>query len=173
MIEPSTSKSETKRRAMDVAEIARECLDESDNDANRASELLWTRAQKKPALFKAIMTPEGLHICREIIASLRRDIRHSVVTNARTAAARGDDGVLALGEWNLMMFPLPIGGKAIADATREDILQNATFYEKQGSDMIRKGRWLSLLGGELREGETVRDALSIERLNALWEQSHE
>lgn len=70
-----------------------------------------------------------------------------------------------------MDLPLPVGGKKLGSACRDDLAVNIHHYNRQGKEMLVRGRMLELIGDRLSEDEEVSDVLDEDEISALEEQA--
>lgn len=73
-----------------------------------------------------------------------------------------------------MLLDAPLStGKRMADATKADVLAEASVYAPQAADMMAKVNYFRLVAEKLPDGKTVEQVLTNEGLTALWAKSRE
>jgi len=153
-----------------IAEAAKAAYDNAGGDLKKSVVGLEAMVRKDRGLRDALTEPLIAQACYDAVRRACHTDRKSVwkepterlVKGRTTGSAR----VVHLAAGNLMMFPLP-GGKKLGEATRGEIGEAATFYEKQAGDMTVKARWLRLVAQSIPSGKTARDALTDKRLREL------
>lgn len=89
----------------------------------------------------------------------------------RNSPAAGPAGVAALarGVAGVMShFRLPNSNKYLKDATREDVLKAAEYYESYERSAGHKARWLRRIGADVAEGAVVSDHLGEDKIVKIW-----
>jgi hypothetical protein len=134
--------SETQENPISCA--AREAYNETNGDLEAAQTLLERRAKREAGLRGFLIK----WACHEAIRAAGRRFRDQVWNRPAEPIVdheRDQRRVRALAAGTLMMFPLP-GGKLLADATGDEVLDVAATFEAQATDMATKARWLRLVG---------------------------
>lgn len=159
-------KSETQENPISYA--AREAYNEANGDLDAAQTLLEKRAKKESSLRESLIK----WACHEAIRAAGRRFRDQIWNRPVEPPVdheRDQRRVRALAAGTLMMFPLP-GGKLLADATGDEVLDVAAAFEAQAMDMAIKARWLRLVG-QAAGRRKVGKALTEEKLSLLRQEA--
>lgn len=158
--------SETKESPISYA--AREAYNKANGNLEAAQTLLERRA-KKEADFREHLIKWA---CHEAIRAAGRRFRDQIWNRSVGPSIdheRDQRRVRALAAGTLMMFPLP-GGKLLADATGDEVLDVAAAFKAQATDMAVKARWLRLVG-QAAGRRKVGKALTEEKLSILRQEA--
>ncbi|MBI5940668.1 MAG: hypothetical protein HY859_09600 [Caulobacterales bacterium] len=157
-----------------VADAARSAMDAAKGDLTTAAASMETAVRKDPKLRDALTEPLIAGACMEAVRRIMHERRRSIwsAPSEPIALGRGADKasqadrVAHLASGTLLMFPLP-GGVKLSEATRDDVVRAAGFYDAQAKDMGVKARWLSLIAQSIPAGKTVGEVLTAKRLKEL------
>lgn len=149
---------------MNANELATQAMEQCDGDVLKATEYLEQTARKDVGVWKALT--EGLlrnacyDACRGICRSERR-----IIWNSPNYSAGGNGERVKQHAETLMDWPLP-GGMKLRDATKKDLLEASTFYQKQASKMAAISGWLGAIANKVKT-KTVGETLTDEQLRKL------
>jgi hypothetical protein len=155
--------------ALTLRAIASEALKKHDGNTTAAITEVIDRLLKDRHLLRELVAELVCQAARATVGEAHRSLRG----NLSRAANRDDVSALASGIGaSLLDFPLS-GGLLLRDATREQVLEQVSFYEKQGRDMLHKARWLQLVAQGVPESQKVGDSLTDARAVELWKESQD
>lgn len=154
--------------------IARECYTAASGDLKIALRRMSNQLLNDDTLFEALVVPLITAACDYELRTVQR-IKRDATWHTRLPPNYSPNGnghrVKNLADSNLlMMFPLP-KGPILGKATKDDLLENVKFYMTQGTDMVQKGQWLSLIADKVPKGKTVAKVLTEKQLAQLKEQA--
>lgn len=160
-----------KKHKKSVYDLAHEAFTAAKGDTEKAAQIMQRRITKDRALLAELSEEFIKMVCQTATGVVLRAERRKVWMPPNYDAGGNGSRVRALSKGNveilLMNFPLS-GGKLLGDAVRSEILDASEMYLKQGGDMIRKGRWLGLIGGRLTDDEIpAKKVLTEKQLQEL------
>lgn len=152
-----------------IRDLARETLAECGNDAQQAIQKLTKRIMGDARLLKELAAEA---VFRAVDEGVRGKIHNNRGTLVNAAHA-GRSAVIALAggiKASLLDFQLP-DGKAIGDATPAEISPSIIRYEQYGRDAAHKAKWLTLMIQGVPRDKVVRDIITPERAQELWDEA--
>lgn len=156
---------------MTLYDLAAEVMDDADGNLDRATERMVASLQADPRLFRDLVMPVLLTLCRNACRDVQRRLRGDIVAAVRPDTMQGYEAAEAADRRALLEFPLPSGIK-IAEATKADLADAIGFYYRQARDMMRKRQWFVLLQDRLPdEHKRVGDVLTERELEALYREA--
>ena len=159
-------KTEEKTEELTLRSLARETLEDADDDRHKALKALVARLKSHKELYKQVVGRLVERACLDELGNIVRDARGTIWAGGHTGASDAAERVKALARSNLLNFVLP-SGKRVAYATPAECKLYGENYLKQGRTMCHLGRWLCLIGENVPEGKVVHLVLTEERLNEL------
>jgi len=149
-----------------LRDLAQMEFERAGGDVLKATEALKVKVLSDSLLFRTLMEPLVYKACYDTVTGVCRRKR-SLISNApqRTPAqnAAAIAGLASGTLLGLMAFPL-WGGKLLREATKEEVLEDSQKWIKQGSDMVKKGRWLQMVADHVPPGKKVGDVLTEAKL---------
>ena len=155
-----------------VSEKAREAL-EGTATTEEAARRLLEMAKLDSELYRKIVEPYELSACIDAIKAVRTNER-AAIWKLPMKPARENAPARALARANtytILDFPLPGAGR-LADATKAEILEAASIYRKQATDMAWKARWLEAIAAKLGRSK-VSAKFTVEDLERLQKETQE
>lgn len=166
-----------------IQDIAAAELAAANGDVQRAAQTMADKVRADRMLRDALTEPLIEGACYDAIRALARHERSAVWNAPSNGGGQGRPAPILravppgadrqrermaaqLEVGGLMDFRLP-GFKLLRDATREEIIEAATFYAAQSRDMRAKALWLSAVAAELKPGQTPGSVLTEPRLREL------
>lgn len=148
-------------KPLTFSEIAREYLHSADGDTLLATERLSARLREDKPLRDAIVEDAIMAFAATAVDDQMRAERRAVWAEAgRATKPKTPISALANGiSRALLDFPLR-NGKRLRDATREEVLEQASAYGASARDTAFKARWLTLIGQRVDEGRKVGECIS-------------
>lgn len=166
----ATASDEPRKRAapkkVTIKDIAEAALEKADGEAIAAAAIMEQKIRADPKKYHALMDPLVASACFTAVSQVIHANREKVWTARNYKAGGNGHRVHALAAGNLLLFPLP-GGKALGEATREEVSEAAVFYGKQAADMSLKSRWLARIAEKLAEDAIVAEVFTADALRAL------
>lgn len=157
---------EEKVEELTLRALAKEALEDADDDRHKALLALVARLKAHKQLYKQVVEKLVARACLDELGYIVRDERSTIWAGGHPGASAASERVKALAQSNLLNFVLP-SGKRVSDATPAECLEHGENYLKQGRTMCHLGRWLLLIGKNVPDGQTVHNVLTEERLNEL------
>lgn len=152
-----------------LGDIARDCLKEASGDTRKAIVAMTEFIMKNRPLLQELIAPIVLSVAEAKVRQANIDTRRRIIE--RSPDGRRRMQALAGGLMATMLdFPLS-GGLLLRDATRQEVSDQAAMYEKSGSDMLRKSRWLTVIAQSIPDRKKVGDVITEERAVELWDAS--
>lgn len=149
-----------------LGQLARDYLSKHDGQTDAAVEALTKALLRDKPLLRSIIKA-ALHdaVSYRVEASLRTDRRQIMRT-----AGQSRDGVIALANGlSRALLDMPLAnGLRLREASRTQVLEQASRYDGLAKDMGRKARWLELIGQSIPDGKTVGDVMDDARAAELW-----
>lgn len=149
-----------------ISDIAAAAIEKAHGDTIKAAAIMEREVSANEAKYRALMDPLLAAACYSAVSSVQRCNRAEIWTAPNYTAGGNGSRVHALASGNLLLFPLP-GGKALGEATKDEVIEAADFYGKQATDMTVKARWLSRIGEKLTGKKTVAKVFTEESLRQL------
>ena len=158
----------------DVSEIVRNLLAEHGTTA-AAAEALIAEAQSDPALYGQITQDALRSLCfaavRRVVGNERNTVWREaamapVIKKRATALAPVSEWGAAVGRSLLDQYHVK-NGKALGDATAEEVLETIANLEEKAADMMSKGRWLRLILSKVTPGKIVRECVTEDEVHRL------
>lgn len=153
-----------------LGDIARDCLKEASGDTRKAIAAMTEVLMKNRPLLQELIAPIVLSVAQAKVRQANIDARRHIIDRSPDGRRR----MLALaGGLKVAMLDFPLsGGLLLRDATRQEVSDQAAMYEKSGSDMLRKSRWLMAIAQSIPDQKKVEDVITEERVVELWEASN-
>jgi hypothetical protein len=149
-------------------------LDLAGGDLDEALDLALNHLRQNRDLFNEIADSLVRHAVRDLLSVEMRHRRQSALGETEepsptpaASASRGAARILATASDRLMHYPLR-GGKALGEATRGDLGEQAQIHQQLAASNAAKARWFDAIQQRLPNGK-VRDHLTEEDLRAIWE----
>ena len=159
-----------------LSAMAREALDDADNDVAKASEALKARLLTRPEVLDRIITEVvSVAVSTRVGGAMRSERRAIILGSMRQIGGGGRDAVRALSAVvgrSILDFPLA-GGVRLRDATREQVIEQAALYERFAADQAHKARWLNAIAADVPPGAVVGTAITEARAAALLEETNQ
>ena len=154
-----------------VRNAAMAVYEEANGDIKKATDAFEARVNDDAELRDVLLSPLIRGACYDALRKVCQEKRANIWTAPNYSASGNGHRVDALSKSTLMMFPLP-GGKALGDATAEEIQEASKFYIDQGRDMIHKGNWLNMVALAVPEGVAAKDAITEDELARMKEEAN-
>ena len=149
---------------MDRATLAAEAFKQSDNNTDRAADILFDRLKSDPVLYAQYIDPLIREWCQQVIGSeCVRKPRASIWTPAVNASSNARANTF---KNSLLDFPLP-GGKPLRHATKADLKAAIEIYTKQAKNMMSKAQWMQRIVDSMGNKRTVGSAFTDEALQQM------
>lgn len=147
--------------------LARESLDKASGDTTAATEALVARLLSSKALLRAVIANAVADAVSYRVEMSMRTRRRDIVA-ATTGPGRA--GVVSLARGLTMaLLDMPLAnGVRLRDASRAQVVEQATRYERQAADMGRKARWLTIIAQSTPPDRKVGEVLTDARAAELW-----
>lgn len=124
-----------------LADLARKALEDAGGNVVEASALLEDMARKNMKIWKSITESLLSTACYSVVSAQVRQMR-SVIWNAPNYDKGGNGARVVTHGAGLLDIPLP-GGMKLRDATGQEVLAAADFYQRQASQMTIMANWLA------------------------------
>lgn len=147
-------------------DLARLCLEAASGDLDQATAAMAKLGWE--AKDDSVITEIFEYGCREILHELRR------MRNSDTIAALVDGhekGAAGIKRRLLSAYGFRLkSGKALGDATAQEVLAQAIELERQAAGFLEHAAWMRAIAAAMpkRRPKTVREVLSEEQLRALY-----
>lgn len=145
-------------------EYAEEAMEQADGDVLEATAALEAMARNDVSVWQVLTEQLLKTACYDACRSICRSERRVIWNTTGSDAGGKGDRVKAHGNM-LMDFPLP-GGMKLRDATKQDLMDAAGFYERQAAQMTAVASWLSAIASKVKT-KTVGDTLTEVQLRAI------
>lgn len=147
-----------------ATEYAQDAMTQADGDVLEATAALEEMARDDMSVWQVLtenlLKSACYDACRGICRSERRVIWHT------TGSDKGGNGERVKSHAaTLMDFPLP-GGKRLRDATKDDLIEAAGFYDRQAAQMASVAEWLTGIARKVR-GKTVGESMTEDQLRSM------
>lgn len=170
--ETVTERAKRQRREWDelLAKTADAALENHPDSIQRAGEEMAGMVRRDPRLRDAVLELIVDSYCHERCRKVQQ-AKNSALWREDARPTAGDDPTGRLisalrTERKLMEYAL-MGGKKLGDATREDVLRNARFQNRQSLRMAQTGLWLALIADQMADSRpraTVSESFSESEL---------
>jgi hypothetical protein len=164
------------KERVDVYEIAGQALEQARGDAYKATQILEEHARKDVNLANELLFPLLHQACYDAVRKVCIRERGYVARQAdNVIAATAQDNARRVKSHatRLMSFTLPYEAKPLGEATRDEVLRNSEFYQKQARTELQRARWLALVAERLQGRKKVKNAMTEDDLMRLWQESQE
>lgn len=161
------------KKVVTITEIAYEALEAASGDLAKATDIMMRRLKGDKELYTKLLEPLICRACYEALRSVVQSKRESVVYGANMDVEQAER-VAALAHANermLTLFPLPKYGKSLGQATRMEIQGAAEFYFAQGTEMVRRARFLTQVAKAVSGDKIAAKCVTEQQLRKLWEQT--
>lgn len=159
----------------ELNEIARTCLQEAGGAISKATILMVQKLMTDGRLLRELVAPIVMNVANNRAMTVARYQRQGLFVPRRNAATVARDaaaGHVAAVSRMILHIPLPFGdGMKLIEASRAQVITAIEFYEKTGSTMLRRARWLRLIVQSVPDGKIVGDCVTDERAIELWNES--
>lgn len=152
-----------------LAELARQALADAGGDVAKATAALSNALIADRDLLRGIVRAAIKSAVQTHVQGAMRQERQAIVRASRI----GPDASLRMARFvarSLLDMPLA-GGLKLRDANKKQVLEQAEIYRRQGSDMLRKSKWLRAVAKALPDGKTVGEGLSAAKVQQLFEEA--
>lgn len=152
--------------------LLQEAMQRHDDDCAAAQDDVFSRLSRDTELLRGIIRDE----MAALVAMRARSVlgnRRAAVISASQKAANDKQGAMALVRGiaaSLLDIPLA-NGRALRDATRDEIVEAAERYEKQSETMAHRARWLRLIAQSVPPGKTCGAIITDTRALELFEEA--
>ena len=157
--------------------VARRALKEAKGIVEEATRIMeqWVRENVVDRRLRdEILDPYINVACNSLVRGASQGIRKKTWLPPGYDAGGKGKRVRARARTNMSLyFSLP-NGKALGEATKSEVLQAASFYDKQSADMAWKARWLFKVAAKMPDRrKKVKSVWSEKQLRDLQEQVDE
>ncbi|MDF3606526.1 hypothetical protein PE067_10480 [Paracoccus sp. DMF-8] len=152
-------------------ELAKEALDRAGGDLRTATDSLNAALRDDEHLRLALIEPalEEMAAARayKLVRANRTDILEASRKPLPNRAKVSPFAIVPSIRATLLDFPIA-GGMKLRDACLEDVQKQSSIYLTQGTEMMRRGRWMAMIAAALPDADTpVGDVLAAEDLDRL------
>ncbi len=153
---------------LELSEVAKAAL-QAGKSYEEVSATLVEILTSDPAILQRFATDYVRTIAATVTNSAAGNMRFKMMTNLNKSLAmsQSPERVIALGQANLMAYPLPSG--PLGQATKEDVLIAANRLATLAKETGRRSNWLQTIADRMPEGRCVADVLKEEDLASIWE----
>jgi hypothetical protein len=153
--------------------LAKNYLDDYDGSVHDATNALVEHLQSDPFALSVIVQEAVSEAVKTAVAYQHRKTREDVIRiynkphDVKAAVVLGQDVHREL----LLNFPLE-GGLLLRDAHREDVLKNASRYQRLAKTHAHRGLWLQAIANRMSDDtHCVKDILSENDVQRLYEEA--
>ena len=149
--------------------LAKQCLEESNNNPDQAYISFKALVKSQPALFRAVAEPLVDDALYEMLHLIIRG-HNGIVWNGERFPGGGPklvtDTAAAL-LYSLLDGFIVMGIGPLGDLTKEQVQSAVEFYHKQSIDMEQKSKFLQLVADKMADDKTVRQCIDEKTARAL------
>ncbi len=160
---------------VDLPALVIRAFEEAENNARQASALLEQWAKADPELARVILDPHLPTACWKLCVSQCQRNRILIWETPHSDVSGKGERVAYLATENarlLLDMPLPIRGEPLLrDATKEQVVEAAIYYEKISANMVEKSTLLRLIAKKAKEGSVIGQQFTEAALRKLQAQA--
>lgn len=150
--------------------ISARAMKQACNDVAEARRLAWKWIEADPSLYASLIVPLVMTAlddeCRDVLHAIRRTAWGSSAPSGEAKmSATLRLGHQQVAEDRLLAYPLR-SGKALGEATKNDLDAEANYYLSSGKTHLIRGTWLQLIAGRLK-AKTVKEQFTERQLASL------
>jgi hypothetical protein len=139
-----------------IYDLARDAMNYF-NDTDEAKQYLYEKIMSDSALLKALID-QAVKISS--MASVQSAVNNKRAMIMKSVHNSGESVVFLANGILHAILDMPIaGGKALRNATRDDLAAQFQIYESRANDMKVKARWMQLLESNTPDGKTVGEVM--------------
>lgn len=156
-----------------LTDKAEKCLRQHPDNVRRAGKLMAAEVRADPRLQQAALGMLLEQACQEWV---RRQVqaRNQRIWHADRDITQRSSRLRAAGLARMtlrMMDYALMNGQPLGDATKADLMRNATFQDRQARRMAQTALWLGMIAENLPDDTVkVRDVLTEQQLRNLQQQ---